>query len=78
MLVYPDASCTGAGAYTIGLDQTIVHQMWSPDERKRSSTWSEVKAIELALLSFDKRLFNNVLNGLQITRVACIFYSREV
>jgi hypothetical protein len=57
-LVYSDASCTGAGAYTVGLDETFFHQMWSPDERKRSSTWREMKAIELALLSFKKKLIN--------------------
>ncbi|VDI31447.1 Hypothetical predicted protein [Mytilus galloprovincialis] len=50
-----DASNTGAAGYIDNLKQ-IMHKSWSDDEKLKSSTWREVKAIELSILSFARLL----------------------
>lgn len=57
-IVYSDASAVGAGAFTVGVDEKCFHQMWNENEMSKSSTWREMKAIELALISFNELLFN--------------------
>ena len=51
-LVFSDASNVAAGAYTVEMNDKIFHHMWSDSESQMSSTWRELKAIELALFSF--------------------------
>ncbi|VDI24030.1 Hypothetical predicted protein [Mytilus galloprovincialis] len=48
----------GAGAYSVELDKKIFHETWDFSEAQESSTWRELKAIELALISF-----KNVFEG---------------
>ena len=52
VLVFSDASNVAAGAYTVEVDEKVVHFMWSRSQSLMSSTWRELKAIELALNSF--------------------------
>ena len=52
VLVFSDASNVAAGAYTVEIDDKVVHQMWSKSQSLMSSTWRELKAVELALNSF--------------------------
>ena len=52
VLVYSDASNVAAGAFSVGVDEQVFHQMWSPQEMLMSSTWRELKAILYALMSF--------------------------
>lgn len=59
VLVYSDASNIAAGAYSVGVDENIFHRMWSSDEVLMSSTWRELKAICLAIMSFRFKLANN-------------------
>ncbi|XP_071172218.1 uncharacterized protein [Mytilus edulis] len=53
--VFTDASDIGAGGYLQGTDY-IAHRQWSVTEATKSSTWREIKAIELTLDSFAKVL----------------------
>lgn len=53
--VFTDASDIGAGGYLQGTDY-IAHRQWSVTEATKSSTWREIKAIELTLYSFAKVL----------------------
>ncbi|CAC5375034.1 unnamed protein product [Mytilus coruscus] len=57
-LVYSDASNVAASAYSIDIDSNIFHQMWTLQESLKSSTWRELQAILLALMSFKNRLRN--------------------
>ena len=50
-LVYSDASDYACGSF-IHSEGKIFQQDWFPVERNNSSTWRELKAIELALISF--------------------------
>ena len=50
--IYSDASSIAAGVYTVEIESKIFHKMWNTYEILESSTWRELKAIELALLSF--------------------------
>ena len=50
-LVYSDASDYVCGSF-IHSEGKIFQQNWSPVERNNSSTWRELKAVELALISF--------------------------
>ena len=49
---YSDASSTGCGAYTIMNQEFVCHNMWTEEEKRKSSTWRELSAIEFALSSF--------------------------
>ena len=50
-LVYSDAFDYACGSF-IHSEGKIFQQNWSPVERNNSSTWRELKAVELALISF--------------------------
>lgn len=47
----------------------VLHLMLEDDEKNMSSTWRELKAIELALASFKNELQEMTVNGLLITKV---------
>ncbi|CAG2232062.1 unnamed protein product [Mytilus edulis] len=53
--VFTDASDIGAGCYLQDTDY-VAHRQWSVTEATKSSTWREMKAIELTLESFAKVL----------------------
>ena len=52
ILSLSDASSTGCGTI-LSLDN-ICHKNWSSDERLKSSTWRELTAVHLGLVSFKK------------------------
>ena len=52
VMVYSDASSIAAGACTVELESKNFHTMWKSTEMLESSTWRELKAIELALMSY--------------------------
>lgn len=52
VVIYSDASDIAAGACTVELKSKNFHKMWNSVEKVQSSTWREMKAIELALSSF--------------------------
>ena len=56
VVIYSDASNVAGAAYTLGFNGMIFHYMWSSSERIRSSTWREMKALELGLESFSSQL----------------------
>ena len=56
VIVYSDASNVASSAYTVEVNSKVFHLMWREHEKKMSSTWRELKAIELALASFAKEL----------------------
>ena len=56
-MVFSDASNVAADAYTVEVDEKVVHFMWSRSQSLTSSTWRELKAIELALNSFAVSLY---------------------
>ena len=58
VLVYSDASNIASGAYTLEMNSKVFHLMWKDSEKVMSSTWRELKAIELALASFKGDLHN--------------------
>ena len=49
--VYSGSSDHGCGSF-IQNEGKVFHQIWSPAERMESSTWRELKTVELALISF--------------------------
>ena len=68
VVIYSDASAIGAGAFTVELDSKIFQKTWNEVERLKSSTWREMRAIQLALLSFKNVFQGKMFNGLLITR----------
>lgn len=54
VVVYSDASNVACAAYTVEIESKIFHQMWTESESTKSSTWKEMRAIEQALLSYQK------------------------
>ena len=58
-IVYSDASSTGFGAYVVDSNYGIMHGQWSESEKNKSSTWRELKAIELAIESQIVNMKNN-------------------
>ena len=55
-IVCSDASMTGYGGYVVELGNDVAHGQWSVDESRLSSTWRELKAVYLVLLSFASKL----------------------
>ena len=53
-----DASDSTCGAFVESNPQLVFHQNWSPEEKVRSSTWRELKAVCLALEAFAGPLSN--------------------
>ena len=62
VLVYSDASDFAAGAYVLEFDNKVFHKMWTVEETLESSTWRELKAIELALSAFKNIFAGKVLH----------------
>ena len=57
-LVYSDASSTGHGGYLVEHGNKIANGHWSENESKQSSTWRELRAVQLVLESFQLQLKN--------------------
>ena len=47
-IVYTDASETGYGGYCVQAGNAVSHGVWEKYERKRSSTWRELVAVDFA------------------------------
>ena len=52
VILYYYASNVACGAYSAEDMNNIFHKMWSENEKSKSSTWREMKAIEQALITF--------------------------
>ena len=61
ILIYSDASNYAAGACMIKLSEKVFHQMWNENEMLMSSTWRELRAVQLALHSFISDLNNKTI-----------------
>jgi hypothetical protein len=55
-IVYSDASDSGYGGYVVELGPEVAHGQWSEAEALLSSTWRELKAVYLVLMSFAEKL----------------------
>ncbi|VDI45185.1 Hypothetical predicted protein [Mytilus galloprovincialis] len=55
-MIYSDASNVALGAYTVESNEKIFHCMLNENEKKLSSTWRELRAIQLSLNSFEPDL----------------------
>ena len=74
-LVYSDASDYACGSF-IHSEDKIFQQNWSPVERNNSSTWRELKAVELALIRFAPSLLGKQVAWFtDNTNVVSIVYS---
>ncbi|XP_072042758.1 uncharacterized protein [Amphiura filiformis] len=60
-IVYSDASSTGYGGYVVDMSDDIAHGQWNQVDARRSSAWRELKAVEMAMASFVKKLGNHVV-----------------
>ena len=59
-IVYSDASDRACGSF-VQSEGKLFQQNWSPEESVKSSTWRELKAVQLALENF-----SNELSGQQV------------
>ena len=50
--MFSDASDIAAGAFTVENNEKVFYKAWSKHECAQSSTWRELKAIQLALESY--------------------------
>ena len=50
-IAFSDASKNGFAGYIVDVNNSITHGLWAENEKKRSSTWRELKAIEMVLSS---------------------------
>lgn len=61
VMIYSDASSLAAGAFSVEVESKIFHKMWTLEESVQSSTWRELKAIELALISYKTSFSGKVI-----------------
>ncbi len=54
--MYSDASSSGFAGYEVDSEIGISHGQWADEEKKKSSTWRELKAVEIVLASQAHRL----------------------
>ena len=57
-VVYSDTSHTGFGVYVVEHGRCVTHGQWTALEVKQSSTWRELSAVYLVLLSVANKLVN--------------------
>ena len=57
-VVYSDASDTGYGGYVVEHGPCVPYGLWSAEEAAHSSTWRELSAVCLVLLSVALKLRN--------------------
>ena len=69
-MAFSDASSTGYGGYVVELGSEVAHGQWSELQMVQSSTWRELKAVDLVLRSFASKLAGHVVSGFQITRTS--------
>ena len=56
ILTYSDASDVGWGGYCVQIKEQVALGTWSPEEAEQSSTWRELRASYLVLLSYAEQL----------------------
>lgn len=61
ILGFSDASNYAAGSYIVSCGTAVAHHMWDDFEREQSSTWRELKALEIALHSFESKVAGKVV-----------------
>jgi len=61
VMIYSDASSLAAGAFSVEVESKIFHKMWTLEESVQSSTWRELKSIELALISYKTSFSGKVI-----------------
>ena len=54
--MYSDASDYACGALSCQFDNSVFHKMWTDLEKIKSSTWRELKAVQLCLETFKVQL----------------------
>ena len=57
-VVYSDASDTGYGGYAVEHGGQIATGQWDLEESRQSSTWRELRAVRMVLMSFESQLQN--------------------
>ena len=55
-IVFSDASGSGFAGYVVDVANTVSHGLWSKSEAQKSSTWKELKAVELVLKALAPKL----------------------
>ncbi len=55
-IVYSDASSTGYGGYLVDTGEGTVQGMWNRIDSLKSSTWRELKAVDIVLKSLVRKL----------------------
>ena len=55
-IVYSDASSTGYGGYIVDTGEETVQGMWNSEDALKSSTWRELKAVDIVLKSLVNKL----------------------
>lgn len=61
-IIYTDASKHAAAGFIGEIVNSIVHKMWNSEEASKSSTWREMKAVDIALLSSSDKISNKTDN----------------
>ena len=58
-MVFSDASDLGEPGYIVGINKAVSHGAWNCYEKVKSSTWKELRAVQLVLESFIPYLSGN-------------------
>lgn len=56
IVLYTDASSHACAGFCVQISDSRFHSVWSPVERSLSSTWRELRGVELALQSYAPQL----------------------
>ena len=56
IIVYTDASGVGCGAWATGCGGMVLQRNWREEEMGKSSTWRELRAVQLSIQAFAPKL----------------------
>ncbi|CAC5384810.1 unnamed protein product [Mytilus coruscus] len=72
-IVYTDVSSFAAACYTVETFKKVVHKMWTYEEKQKSSTYRELKAVLITLISlmkyFHSRLVKIYTDNQNVVRI---------
>jgi ribonuclease HI len=60
-ILFTDASGFAGAGYSVKTNNSLVHYMWTLEQRRQSSTWRELKAVEITVMSLKEIMCNRLV-----------------
>ena len=75
-MIFSDASASGFAGFQVSTLNKVVHDIWSPDEMVKSSTWRELFAFFKVLRSSVDSIKNRKVKWIQIMQLCALLFRK--